>query len=93
MPKQKYTCTFQNNLKKYRQQRGYQRAEAAARIGLPRVRALSQWEKGVKMPDVISLFKLCIIYEASPLELYRDVMHRLNAYLNEDSENLPTIEF
>lgn len=93
MNTQKHSCTFRNNLKKFRKQRGFERAEVAERIGLVRVKQLSLWEKGVIMPDSISLFKLCILYEASPLELYREVMHRLNAYLNENSENLPSIEF
>jgi len=93
MTKQKYSCAFPNNLKEYRTQRGFQRADVATRIGLQRVRPLALWEKGVIMPDSISLLKLCILYEASPLELYREVMERLNAYLNEGDENLPTIAF
>ncbi len=63
----------QNNLKAYRVKHSFTQNEVASLLGFHTNERISKWEKGVKNPNLVNLFRLCKIYEASPSDLYPDL--------------------
>jgi DNA-binding XRE family transcriptional regulator len=88
-------ASFLNNLKQYRKQCGYDRDTVARFIGLKRTKHLARWEKGISVPDLKNLFKLCILYNANPIDLYSCLIDALATELSDTYHNglLPTIEY
>lgn len=86
---------FANNLKAYRKRLGHQRSAVAQAIGIKKSKLLSRWEKGTAFPDPVSFFKLCILYRATPFELYRDFAQKIvdSMPVHYPSAPLPTIEY
>ena len=73
-------------LKKHRKLMGYSQREAANLLGISPSR-LSQWEKGIKMPNVQNLLKLSILYHTLPDELYYDLRKSLATEIRNKIEN------
>lgn len=87
--------SYPNTLKQYRKQFGYDRATIAHIIGLKKTKHLARWEKGISLPDLKSLFKLCIVYNVNPVDLYGGFIETVTAELSDAYHRglLPTIEY
>ncbi len=59
------------NIKKYRQQKGMSQEEVAARLNVVR-QTISKWEKGYSVPDSAMLIKLAEVLDVSVAELLGD---------------------
>ncbi len=67
------TKKYLNNLKKYRKKRGLKQQDVAQILGLKDPTNISRWENGVRIPDVINMFKLSILYNVSVDNLFPGV--------------------
>lgn len=61
-----------NNLKEYRLKAGFTQKEVARKIGVNNEERVCHWEKGRNMPNLISILKLCKLYDTTPGEIYPD---------------------
>ena len=66
---------FPNTLRLHRQTLGYTQRQVARLLDLHDTVPVSQWERGVKLPNAINLIKLSLIYHTVPNELYLDLFH------------------
>lgn len=64
---------FPNALRLHRQTLGLTQRQVAALLDLHDTVPVSQWEKGVKLPNSINLIKLSLIYHTVPNELYHEL--------------------
>ena len=62
-----------NNLREYRQKAGLTQKQVSELLGFTNEVSLCHWEKGKNIPNLINLFKLCNLYETSPLALYKEL--------------------
>lgn len=74
-----YTFTMTNNLKEYRLKANLRQTDVARILGTDCADRISRWEQGKAFPSVINLFKLAVIYGASPQELYAKAFEALKA--------------
>ena len=65
-------ATLPKRLKDFREQSGLSLREAAQNIGKSPSQ-ISLWERGINPPSCIDLFKLCLIYDIAPFELFPEV--------------------
>lgn len=74
-----------NNLKEYRKKCGYTQKEVAKFFGFSNEVAISHWEQGVNIPNLINLFKLSALYRTSPSELYASLASEIKESITLDS--------
>lgn len=70
-----------NRLTKHRMIHGVRQKEVARWLGHSSGAQLSQWENGEAIPGIINLFRLCIVYSTTPLELYYEVFKEQQQYI------------
>jgi len=63
-----------NNLKEYRLKAGLTQQQVAKLLGVNSEERICHWEKGRNVPSLINLLKLCTIYRATPLQLYKELI-------------------
>lgn len=66
--------TIPNSLRKHRRMMGLRQIDVAHKLGLKSSDRISHWEKGLSFPHPINLFKLGLIYNTTPGELYADLV-------------------
>lgn len=66
-----------NNLKEYRIKAGLTQKQVARLLGFTNEVSMCHWEQGKNIPNLINLFKLSKIYNATINELYRDEILKL----------------
>lgn len=69
----KYTPPYPNRLREIRKQRNLRQLDVACSMGFTTTDRISKWEKGVGMPSLVSLFKIAVLYEVNPVELYPEI--------------------
>lgn len=69
--------TISNNLRFHRERVGLRQIDIARLLGLQSSDRISHWEHGVAMPSVVNLFKLAVIYQVSPQELYSELFRAI----------------
>ncbi len=78
-----------NNLKEFRTEVGLRQLDVACRLGFISTERISKWEKGLAFPSMFNLFKLAVIYNKLPHELYPEYFKNLilnnNIYCSENS--------
>ena len=67
-------CKYPNKLKEFRIKAGLTQKQVAEKLGLQCEDRLSHWEKGNAAPGLTNLFKLSVLYNASPQELYPEML-------------------
>ena len=63
-----------NTLREVRKQAGLTQLDIAKKLDFASTDRICRWEKGQTFPHVINLFKLCALYNASPHELYGELI-------------------
>lgn len=71
-----------NNLKEYRLKCGYTQKEVAEILGFTNTVAICHWEKGKNIPNLINLLKLCLLYKATSMQLYNNLLNTLEDQIN-----------
>ena len=66
-----------NNLRYIRVSLGLKQADIAGMLGHASPDRISHWEKGSALPGVVNLFKLSLIYNVRPEQLYEDLYKSL----------------
>jgi transcriptional regulator with XRE-family HTH domain len=66
---------FPNTLRLHRQTLGYTQRQVAKMLGLHDTVPISQWERGMKLPNTVNLIKLSVVYHTFPNELYLELFH------------------
>ncbi|HEX5001765.1 MAG TPA: helix-turn-helix transcriptional regulator [Bacteroidia bacterium] len=61
---------LENDLKKLRNSKGYTLEDVAKKLNMDCKDRLSQWERGTAVPGLLNLFKLSVLYDTLPHELY-----------------------
>ena len=64
-------------LRVIRQNSGYTQRRIAKLLGHKTAATLCDWENEVTRPSITNLFKLCIIYNKTPRELYPDYYNHI----------------
>ncbi|HEX3799299.1 MAG TPA: helix-turn-helix transcriptional regulator [Verrucomicrobiae bacterium] len=64
---------FSNNLRLHRKKAGLRQREVARSLGLKSTDRISRWEHGTAVPHIVNLFRLAVIYDVSPQDLYQDI--------------------
>lgn len=65
------TIKYQNTLKEHRLRLGLTQEQVAKHLNIPNSKdRISMWEKGIALPSIPNLFKLCKLYKTNPLVLY-----------------------
>jgi len=77
---------FTNNLKKIRKEAGLRQVDVAEMLGHSSADRISHWEKGLAVPGLVNLFKLSIIYETSPRELYDELYGSIKKDIKEKAD-------
>ncbi|OQP64756.1 hypothetical protein A3860_18530 [Niastella vici] len=77
-----------NHLRKFRKQMGLTQLEVASLLKLASSKHIILWEKGKSHPGLCNFFKLCIIYNALPNELYPECYQELREELLSMTEDL-----
>ena len=67
-------------LKVIRQNAGYGQTQVATYLGHRTPAMLSLWETEKIMPNGTNLIKLCILYDATPRELYPEYYERVEQH-------------
>lgn len=80
--------TVPNRLWQYRKRRGLTQTQVAAILGYVPTTYLSEYERGRKLPNLVTALKLEIIYRIPVAYLYADLYHRLKAELRVREERL-----
>ena len=80
--------TYRNNqLKKYREQKGYTQKEVALRLGLKTEQPIANWEEGKSTPRFLNLMRLSLIYRTGPEKLYPDFFEKIQRALQRDAKS------
>ena len=66
-----------NQLRKYRRARGLNRREVARILGFADASSLSHWERGVRLPSVMNMFRLAGLYRTLVDALYIDTLRTI----------------
>jgi transcriptional regulator with XRE-family HTH domain len=62
-----------NRLRLHRKRMGYTQVSVATLLGLYDSVSISQWEKGLLLPNTLNLIKLSLIFRTFPNELYPEL--------------------
>ena len=76
-----------NSLRKYRRAKGLTQKEVAKVLGL-KASAISQWERGFRVPKLITAIKLSILYNTMADGLYLSVKRELKEEVCEALERV-----
>ena len=74
----------------YRNRAGLFQREVAQALKLDCTDRLSKWEVGHATPSIINLFRLAIIYKASPQELYPELWKTIKNQIEENRKPAQT---
>lgn len=77
-----------NHLRKFRKQMGLTQLEVAALLYFTSSKRIILWEQGKAHPGMLNLFKLSIIYQTLPHELYPDYYDELKESLIPQTEGI-----
>ena len=72
-----------NSLRKYRRAKGLTQKEVAKILGLKEASAISRWERGFRVPKLITAIKLSILYNTMADGLYLSVRRELKDEISE----------
>ncbi len=72
---------IKNNLKSLRKQHGLKQKEIAILLGMKSEDRISHWEKGIAVPGLTNLFKLSLVYNVSPYDLYPEIAEEIKSFL------------
>jgi transcriptional regulator with XRE-family HTH domain len=61
---------------------GYTQRQIAKLLGLHDTVPISQWERGVKLPNTLNLIKLCVLYRTLPTDLYPELFQEFQELLS-----------
>lgn len=73
---------YPNRLQMFRKSAGLKQWHVATLLGLNNPTTISEWENERQMPSSTNLIKLCIIYNATPKEMYPEYFQLMIRYLN-----------
>ena len=73
MTNKQQSYIYTNSLRQYRKKHKLFQSHVAHLLGFTSTDRVSLWEKGISVPSIVNLFKLCHIYRASPFDLYPDL--------------------
>lgn len=76
----KYIPPYPNTLRAIRKERNLRQLDVACKLGFTTTDRISKREKGMGCPSLVNLFKLAVIYEVEPHELYLHIWEHLNKY-------------
>ena len=76
---------YPNMLRVIRQNSGYTQRRIAKLLGHKTAATLCDWENEVTRPSITNLFKLCIIYNKTPRELYPDYYNHIAQRLHDSN--------
>ena len=79
----------QNKLIELRLAKGLTQAKVAWHLGLDMINRISYWEHDHAFPSLPNLFKLCALYEATPQEIYGDLVERVRGEVHLALKNRP----
>jgi transcriptional regulator with XRE-family HTH domain len=68
------TAPYHNKLRSIRKAKGIRQLDVACKLGFSAPDRVSRWEKGQALPNIINLFKLALIYQVPPEDLYPDLV-------------------
>jgi transcriptional regulator with XRE-family HTH domain len=71
-----------NNLKLVRKEAGLRQIDVAHKLGFTTSERISAWEKGKCFPSIVNLFKISVVYEKMPHELYCGLLNALMSLNN-----------
>lgn len=77
-----------NHLRKFRKQMGLTQLEVAALLNFTSSKRIILWEQGKAHPGMLNLFRLSIIYQTLPHELYPECYHKLKEILLSQTEDI-----
>ncbi len=66
-----------NTLREHRKKMGLTQMQVAKQLGFTTAERISEWEKGLTFPSITNLFKLCLVYNTLPHELYNNLLSTL----------------
>jgi len=72
-----------NSLSKYRRAKGLTQKEVAKVLGLKEASTISRWERGFRVPKLITAIKLSIIYNTMADGLYLSIRRELKDEISE----------
>ena len=75
-----------NLLRKYRKIKGLKQKEVANILGFKSASRISQWEKGMSIPNFVTVLKLSILYHTMVDSLFIDHLHVLRKEIREKEE-------
>ena len=73
-----------NNLKEYRKKAALTQMEVAHRLGFTSAERISEWEKGISYPHILNVFKLCVVYNAFPHDLFGELFNNLKKEIQKE---------
>lgn len=62
--------TIPNNLRKFRKMSGYTQKQVAFFLGVENAGMISRWEKGLRFPSPVNIFRLAALYHTMVDALY-----------------------
>jgi len=77
-----------NNLRKYRRAKGLTQKEVAFVLGLKGITLLSRWESGVRVPGLLDIFKLALLYRTMVDALFMDLRRSLKDEISKQETRL-----
>ncbi len=80
--------TIKNYLWTYRKKMGLSQKRVGHFLGLNETNSLSRWEHGVKLPNLVNVLKLEIVYRVPAAFLFGDLYERLKKEIRGREEKL-----
>lgn len=77
-----------NTLREHRNKVGLRQIDVAKKLGFCNTNRISRWEKGLSVPRIINLFRLSIIYDVLPEELYRELFEKYYTEMQSKKKDL-----
>ncbi len=62
-----------NRLRELRKQQGLTQKQVALLMGFKIEDRISHWEKGIAVPGLQNLFRLCSLYNVTPMYIYSEL--------------------
>jgi len=67
-----------NNIRFHRKKAGLRQLDVARFLGLGSTDRISRWEHGTAEPNIKNLFRLLLLYRATPEELYPEMWRAIS---------------
>ena len=67
-----------NALRRCRESKGLSQSEVAKLLGFKDKTWISHWERGDAMPNLVSILRLAVLYEATVEGLFRDLFNAIH---------------